>query len=68
MDGPGYISREHTVWCGNEHCGKWDQLAEPKLKDMKAAIREAGWVFTRIDGWLCPNCAKKRRNKAKPAP
>jgi len=53
----GYISTEHTVWCGD--CVTWLQMSQPKMAGMIRAIKESGWK--KIKGsWTCPDCVKKR--------
>lgn len=53
----GYISTEHTVWCGR--CDVWDQLAEHTLKGTIQEVQKAGWRRSRKYGWLCPDCVKE---------
>lgn len=31
-----------------------------RLKEMRKAAREDGWVKSRQDGWFCPPCRKMR--------
>ncbi len=56
----GYISQQHTIWCG---CGRWEQLDEKR----EAAIRcwrTGGWKLTKALGWVCPRCTKKGKTSA----
>jgi hypothetical protein len=52
----GYISIEHTVWCGV--CGNWDQRSGKKRRLIKQWLA-AGWKRERARGWVCPKCQKK---------
>lgn len=57
----GYVSREHTVWCGI--CGNWAQLAEPKLPAFRKAVIRMGWKSLRKRGWVCPKCLPNQASK-----
>ena len=54
----GYISTTLTVWCGR--CVVWEH-ADQEFKKAQAGewARRHGWRLTRLDGWLCPKCARK---------
>ena len=49
----GYISRQHTVWCGV--CGNWVQVDEQLKKDAIQRFRKLGWSYQGKErGWVCP--------------
>jgi len=50
----GYISRQHTVWCGV--CGCWWQVDEHLKRDAVKRCRRQGWKQTRENGWVCHHC------------
>lgn len=50
----GYISRQHTVWCGGPDCGDWHQEDVHTIADFTRRIRKRGWAHTKKDGWRCP--------------
>lgn len=50
----GYISRQHTVWCGV--CSCWEQVDENRKQDAIKRFRRNGWKQTRQHGWLCHHC------------
>lgn len=54
----GYIGTTLTLWCGR--CVEWEYAGQ-EVKKAKAAAwgRQHGWRYTRLDGWLCPKCAKR---------
>jgi len=54
----GYISREHTVWCGV--CGNWEQTADGIKKEAERYFRKNGWRYTEENGWTCPKCLGKK--------
>lgn len=53
-DFKGYISRQHTAWCGA--CGNWEQVDEQLRAAAEKRFRKMGWKCTKKDGWLCPAC------------
>lgn len=58
----GYISREHTIWCGA--CSRWHRNTfEPNKAAMALAMRRLGWIHTKECGWVCPLCAKTRQKE-----
>lgn len=60
-DFKGYISRQHTVWCGE--CGNWEQADEHLAKNAQIRFRRLGWRKTKEQGWLCPGCYKVWKGK-----
>ena len=58
-DYPGYISTEHTVWCGG--CTEWRSESSRTKTIMAKMMRREGWICTKNHGWLCPECKKKPR-------
>jgi hypothetical protein len=55
----GYISVQHTVWCGT--CERWLQLDEGTKKEMILAIKMRGWKRVSNGAvWQCPWCVKMR--------
>lgn len=56
-DNKGYISREHTMWCGL--CCHWDQVAEHYMRSAIKYFRDMGWKKTKENGWVCPKCQRK---------
>ena len=55
---PGVILRTYEAWCGV--CSTWlsARLALPKFK---AGLRKRGWVKDKRVGWMCSDCAKRRK-------
>jgi hypothetical protein len=48
----GYISTQHTVWCGT--CDVWEQRDEPGTKkDFIEAILMRGWKRRKEAKWQC---------------
>lgn len=63
-DYKGYISREHTIWCGG--CSHWHTDAhEPTRAAMARVMRKRGWKNTKANGWLCPSCKDKDKDEQK---
>jgi len=57
----GTITREYTVWCGS--CSAWVQRAMLRDKAHMAKVaRRLGWTLTKLRGWLCPECASRRKS------
>jgi hypothetical protein len=55
-DYKGYISTEHTLWCGN--CAHWVSESSDTKAVMAFYGRKRGWKKTKEMGWVCPSCAK----------
>jgi len=53
----GYISREHTFWCGT--CGNWEQFAERHVQVAIVRATARGWMYHPTAGWLCKKHAPK---------
>ena len=53
----GFISTEHTVWCGG--CRLWISKSSNTKADMKRIITKNGWYFSKKYGWLCEKCKNK---------
>lgn len=57
------ITREATVWCDNEECGQWEQMAHcTTLKHAYAEAKLRGWKWTKARGWRCPGCLRAERH------
>jgi len=57
----GYISRQHTVWCGE--CGNWEQVDAHLKADAEKLVRRLGWKYIEKSGWSCPECQKCQKEK-----
>lgn len=58
-DFKGYISRQHTAWCGE--CGNWELVDEHMKTKAVLIFRKLGWRYTKEHGWTCPKCSEKKR-------
>lgn len=61
-DRTGFISTEHTVWCGN--CMKWEQVSTSRQQFAEKQFRQNGWRKTKKRGWVCKECYQKMRKGA----
>lgn len=53
-DYKGYVSKEHTIWCGT--CALWVQMPIPTLSRMYKWAKRQGWKRSKAYGWQCPKC------------
>ena len=60
--GIGFISKEPTVWCGNEECGGWEQITSKTQSYAIKVAKTKGWKNTKLFGWICPKCATKEES------
>lgn len=57
----GSITTSYTVWC--RKCSNWDHApSAPKDKCIAFWIRR-GWKKNKAHGWLCPSCAKEKKDE-----
>jgi len=57
--GTGFITKEHTFWCGNEECGEWEQITSNTQSYAIKIAKLKGWKNTKPTGWICPKCVNK---------
>ncbi len=53
------MTRSHTVWCfdGNDGgCGEWKSVLSWTLAEAASEARKLGWLHTKENGWICPDC------------
>lgn len=60
-DYKGYISREHTIWCGG--CPHWTTEAVDTRAELAKLSRKRGWKKTKQYGWLCHTCVIRMKQK-----
>jgi hypothetical protein len=59
----GYISRQHTIWCGT--CVLWVQRDLATKTAMVRWAKKVGWRWSKHHGWLCPSCMRERSIKGR---
>src|SRR5690349_2466784 len=52
----GYIKRAYVIYCGK--CD-FSEFGNPKMRANTFATSH-GWVYSRKEGWICPECAAKQ--------
>ena len=52
----GYVSTEHTIWCGT--CSRMEQVSEPTLRLTHEWAKSVGWKRSKAYGWQCPKCVQ----------
>jgi hypothetical protein len=50
-------SKQITLWCDGENCGKWIQETEPTVRMAVSWARGQGWTSPSWDEHYCPDCS-----------